>query len=131
MAAPLIVPNSLATEEDRAQVVAGARLCQRLARTKAMAQLIEAPMYCDIRQMDDTQILEDFRQRCGTVFHPVGTCRMGSDTGAVVTPDLKVQGITGLRVVDASVFPNITSGNTNAPTMMLAHRAARLIADQT
>jgi len=81
--------------------------------------------------MDDAQILEDFRQRCGTVFHPVGTCRMGSDTGAVVTPDLKVQGITGLRVVDASVFPNITSGNTNAPTMMLAHRAARLIADQT
>ena len=131
MAAPLIVPNSLDTEEDRAQVVAGARLCQRLARTRAMAQLIEAPMYCDIRQMDDDQILDDFRQRCGTVFHPVGTCRMGSDAGAVVTPDLKVQGITGLRVVDASVFPNITSGNTNAPTMMLAHRAARLIAEQT
>jgi choline dehydrogenase len=85
-------------------------------------------MYQDLREMDDAAILDDFRKRCGTVFHPVGTCRMGSDPAqSVVDPQLRVHGITGLRVVDASVFPNVTSGNTNAPTMMLAWRAADLI----
>lgn len=129
-AAPLIQPNSLGTEEDRAQVIAGGRLCQRIMRTEALAKLVEAPMYCDIRTMEDAEILADFRQRCGTVFHPVGTCRMGTDAAtSVVSPRLKLHGFDGLRVVDASVFPNITSGNTNAPTMMLAHRAADLIAE--
>lgn len=83
----------------------------------------------DLRRMGDAQILADFRERCGTVSHPVGTCRMGLDAqAAVVSPRMKVQ---GLRVVDASVFPNLTSGNTNAPTMMLAHRAADLILEDT
>ncbi|APG48932.1 GMC family oxidoreductase [Phaeobacter porticola] len=127
-AAPLIRPNSLATEEDRAQAVAGGRLCQRLANTPAIDGLIEAAMDPDLRRMSDADILADFRERCGTVFHPVGTCRMGADAAtAVVCPKLKLHGLAGLRVVDASVFPNITSGNTNAPTMMLAHRAADLI----
>ncbi|MEK0165557.1 GMC family oxidoreductase N-terminal domain-containing protein [Phaeobacter sp. A36a-5a] len=127
-APPLIQPGSLATEEDRAQVIAGGLLCQRLAGTSALTRLIEAPMGPDLRQMADADILSDFRERCGTVFHPVGTCRMGADAStAVVCPKLKLHGFDGLRVVDASVFPNITSGNTNAPTMMLAHRAADLI----
>lgn len=128
LAAPLIRPNSLATDEDRAQVIAGAQLCQRIARTRAMGRLISEAMYGDLREMDDVTMLADFRERCGTVFHPVGTCRMGRDPAqSVVGPDLRVHGIGGLRVVDASVFPNVTSGNTNAPTMMLAHRSARLI----
>lgn len=127
-APPLIRPNSLATEEDRAQVIAGGRLCQRLISTAALDGLVEAAIEPDLRQMDDAGILADFRKRCGTVFHPVGTCRMGRDAqSAVVCPRLKVHGVQGLRVVDASVFPNVTSGNTNAPTMMLAHRAADLI----
>lgn len=127
-APPRIQPNSLATEVDRAQVVAGGRLCQRLIMTAALDGLVEAAMDPDLRQMDDAQILADFRERCGTVFHPVGTCRMGQDAqNAVVSPRLKVHGVQGLRVADASVFPNLTSGNTNAPTMMLAHRAADLI----
>ena len=93
-----------------------------------MGRLIAEALYGDLREMDADQMLADFRERCGTVFHPVGTCRMGKDPAqSVVGPDLRVHGIGGLRVVDASVFPNVTSGNTNAPTMMLAHRAARLI----
>ncbi|XHE57037.1 GMC oxidoreductase (plasmid) [Phaeobacter sp. BS34] len=131
-AAPLIRPNSLATEEDRSQVIAGGRLCQRLATTSALDGLIEAAMGTDLRQMADADILSDFRERCGTVFHPVGTCRMGTDAStSVVCPKLKLHGLDGVRVVDASVFPNITSGNTNAPTMMLAHRAADLILEAT
>lgn len=127
-APPLIQPNSLATEEDRAQVIAGGRLCQRIMSTAALTALVESAMYQDLRTMDDATILEDFRKRCGTVFHPVGTCRMGCDPAqSVVDPQLRVHGVTGLRVVDASVFPNVTSGNTNAPTMMLAWRAADLI----
>ena len=127
-APPAISPNSLATEEDRQDVVAGGLLCQRLMNTKALSRLVERPMGTDIRQMTPDDILSDFRARSGTVFHPVGTCRMGRDAGTSVTcPRLKVHGVDGLRVVDASVFPNITSGNTNAPTMMLAHRAADLI----
>lgn len=127
-APPCIRPNSLATEEDLAQVVAGGRLCQRLIGTAALERLVERAIGPDLRPMDDEKILADFRERCGTVFHPVGTCRMGRDTkDSVVSPRLKVHGLQGLRIADASVFPNLTSGNTNAPTMMLAHRAADLI----
>lgn len=127
-APPLIQPNSLATEEDRAQVIAGASLCQRLMRTEALQRLVESAMAPDLLTMTPDDMLADFRERCGTVFHPVGTCRMGEDpTMSVVSSRLRLHGIGGLRVVDASVFPNITSANTNAPTMMLAHRAADLI----
>lgn len=127
-APPRIRPNSLATEEDHAQVVAGGRMCQRLMSTAALNGLVDSAMDPDLRRMDDSQILADFRERCGTVFHPVGTCRMGRDAqDSVVCPRLRVHGLQGLRVADASVFPNLTSGNTNAPTMMLAHRAADLI----
>jgi len=127
-APPIIRPNSLATEEDRMQVVAGGLLCQQLMNTAALKQLVESAIAPDLCSMSPDDILADFRERCGTVFHPVGTCRMGTDTASsVVCPRLKLHGFTGLRVVDASVFPNITSANTNAPTMMLAHRAADLI----
>ena len=127
-APPLIRPNSLATEEDREQVKAGGILCQRLMRTTALKGLVERAVDPDLNLMEQDEILADFRERCGTVFHPVGTCRMGEDAAtSVVCPRLKVHGLDGLRVVDASVFPNITSGNTNAPTMMLAFRAADLI----
>jgi choline dehydrogenase len=127
-ATPRIRPNSLATDEDCAQALAGGLLCQRLMSTAALDRLVDSAMDPDLRRMDDDQILADFRERCGTVFHPVGTCRMGRDAQhSVVSPRLKVHGLQGLRVADASVFPNLTSGNTNAPTMMLAHRAADLI----
>ncbi|MFY9246383.1 MAG: GMC oxidoreductase, partial [Roseicyclus sp.] len=129
MAAPLITPNSLATAEDRATAIAGGRLCQDLVRSKALTGLIAASMDpTDLREMDDDAILADFRARCGTVYHPVGTCKMGQDAAnSVVDPSCRVHGVAGLRVIDASVFPNVTSANTNAPTMMVANRAADLI----
>lgn len=126
--APSIRPNSLSTQEDRDGVIAGGALCGKIMQTPALQGLIESPFDPDPRQLDGKAILEDFRARCGSVFHPVGTCRMGSNPEqSVVDPNLKLHGFEGLRVVDASVFPNITSGNTNAPTMMVAHRAADLI----
>jgi choline dehydrogenase len=130
---PDIRPNSLSTEKDRREVVDGARFCQRIARTTAMQRLIDAPIAPDLLALnDDAAILDDFRARCGTVFHPVGTCRMGTDPAtSVVDPRCRVHGIGGLRVVDASVFPSITSGNTNAPTMMVARRAAELILEDS
>ncbi len=125
-AAPDIQPNSLESAADRAAVIAGGRLCRRLMQTAALGRLTESALEPDLRQLDDDAILEDFRARCGTVFHPVGTCAMGRDPQrSVVDPQARVHGMEGLRVIDASIFPNITSGNTNAPTIMAAWRAAR------
>ncbi len=108
-------------------VIDGARLCRAFANTDSIKQLIKTPFKEDISQMTEDEMLDDFRNRCGTVFHPIGTCRMGANANAVVDNALRVFGVDGLRVVDASVFPNITSANTNAPTMMLAWRAASFI----
>ena len=128
LAAPSIRPNYLSTQQDIDDVVAGGRLLQRFLSTRAMKALIESPQAPDLAPMDDAAIVEDFRQRSGTVFHPVGTCGMGSDARrAVVDPALRVHGLQGLRVVDASVFPCVTSGNTHGPTVMVAQKAADAI----
>jgi len=127
-AAPRIRPNSLATEEDRMAVVAGGKLCQQLMASKALSALVESAQAPHLADLDDDGLLSDFRTRASTVFHPVSTCRMGENRATtVVSSRLKVHGVDGLRVVDASAFPNITSGNTNAPTMMLALKGADLI----
>jgi len=126
--APKIRPNSLSTEDDREAVIAGGRLCQKLMASKALRVLVEQSEAPHLPQLDDVGLLADFRTRASTVFHPVSTCRMGENRETtVVNSRLKVHGIDCLRVVDASAFPNITSGNTNAPTMMLALKGADLI----
>lgn len=126
--APAINPNSLATQEDQQSVIAGGKLCQKIMRTKALQSITEQAEGPDLLQLDEGALLEDFRQRAGTVYHPVSTCRMGdSPETSVIDNRLRVHGIDRLRVIDASAFPNITSGNTNAPTMMLALRGADLI----
>lgn len=126
--APLIQPNSLSTNEDCDTVIRASRLLQGLAQTEAIRAVTKARLEPDITAMDDGALLENFRVRAGTVFHPSCTCRMGRDaTTSVLDGRLRVHGLTGLRVVDASAFPNITSGNTNGPTIMLAARAADLI----
>lgn len=125
--APAIQPNYLDTEQDQADVVAAARVVQRIAATPAMRALTTHTAF-DIAAHDDAAVLADFRQRSGTVHHLCGTCRMAPEAeGGVVDTDLRVHGVAGLRVVDASIFPNITSANTNAPTIMVARMAAARI----
>jgi choline dehydrogenase len=126
--APCIAPNYLSTDKDIDDVVHGGRLLQAIARTRAMRSLIREPLAPDLTGMDDAALIADFRARAATVYHPVGTCRMGTDPReSVVDPALRVHGIQGLRVVDASVFPTVTSANTNAPVLMVAQKAADLI----
>jgi choline dehydrogenase len=126
--APNIEPNYLATDKDAADVVSGGQLVQAIARTRAFRELIREPIAPVLETMGPEEILADFRARAATVYHPVGTCRMGrSPADSVVDARLKVHGIEGLRVVDASVFPSVTSANTNAPTLMVAQKAADMI----
>jgi len=126
--APAIHPNYLSTETDVQEMLEGAHLVRRFTETPALARLIEAELLpgADIRSDDD--LIADIRQRAGTVFHPVSTCRMGPDTQRdVVDARLRVHGIGGLRVVDASIFPTLTSGNTNAPAIMVGEKGADMI----
>ncbi len=126
--APRIAPNSLATQKDVDDAVAGGRLLQRLVASKAMQALIAAPVGPSLVEMDEAALLADFKARASTVFHPCGTCRMGQDPAqSVVSPELKAHGVDGLSVADASVFPSITSGNINAPTIMVAYKGGKMI----
>jgi choline dehydrogenase len=131
LASPAISPNALSTPEDVADVYDGARMLRRISATKPLAAVIESELKPGEHVRSDAQVLEDFRQRAGSVFHPCGTCAMGSDpTRSVVDPHLRVHGVTSLRIVDASVFPAVTSGNINAPTLMVAEKAADLILEE-
>ena len=132
LAEPAIVANYLSTEQDRNDVVAGARLMRRIAAAAPLAEVIDHEMQPGPARTSDAELLQDFRERAGTVFHPVSTCMMGPAPGeAVVDARLRVHGIDGLRVIDASVFPTITSGNTNAPTVMVAHKGAEMLLADT
>jgi choline dehydrogenase len=125
---PNISPNYMSTDKDVADVVHGGRLLQAIARTRAIKSLVLEPMAPDIDAMGPDDLVEDFRARASTVYHPVSTCRMGKGAGeSVVDASLRVHGTDRLRVVDASVFPTVTSANTNAPTVMVAQKAADLI----
>jgi choline dehydrogenase len=126
--APAIAPNYLSTAKDVEDVVTGGRLLQTLEATNAMQAFIQDSIGVKLQGMNAEQLIADFRARSATVYHPVGTCRMGGDAAqSVVDSQLRVHGLQGLRVVDASVFPAITSGNTNAPTLMVAQKASDLI----
>lgn len=131
-APPLIQPNSLSTEKDRKDAVRAGKLLATLANAPTITRVTRARKTPDITTMNEAEMLENFRARASTNFHPTCTCRMGRDASdSVLDARLRVHGIRGLRVVDASAFPNVTSGNTNAPTMMLATRAADLILEDT
>jgi choline dehydrogenase len=128
-AAPLIAPNYLSTDYDRHVAANALRLTRRIAAAPALAKYRPHEILPGV----EFQTEEELQQAAGkvgtTIFHPVGTCRMGTtdDPAAVVDQRLRVIGVEGLRVVDASVMPNITSGNTNSPTLMIAERASDMI----
>lgn len=125
---PRIAPNYLATAEDTAEALEGCHLLRRLASTKVLSRITAEELTPGPEIQSDEQILDDFRNRADTIFHPVGTCAMGSDAQrCVVDGNLKVHGLQQLRVIDASIFPNLTSGNTNAPTLMVAEKGAEHI----
>ena len=130
--APRIVPNSLATQHDRDEMLEAALFLRTLAAAPALRAVIDHELLPGPAVQTHAQVMEDVAHRASTVFHPVGTCRMGPDPRqAVVDHQLRVYGLQGLRVVDASVFPTLTSGNTNAPTIMLAEKAADMVLGQT
>jgi choline dehydrogenase len=126
-APPTITLNYLATEADREIAVAGIRFTRRIMAARALARF--EPQ--EWKPGPDSQSDEDLRRAAGdlgtTIFHPVGTCKMGDDRLAVVDDRLAVHGIAGLRVIDASIMPRITSGNTNAPTVMIAEKGAEFV----
>ena len=125
--APAIQPNYMATEYDRRIMLAGARLARRLVATPSFAPYVLDEYRPGAAVESDAQLLDTIRNTGSSGYHPVGTCRMGEDAGAVVDAALRVRGVDGLRVVDASVMPLLVSGNTNAATLMIAEKAADLM----
>jgi choline dehydrogenase len=127
MAAPEIAPNYLSAEADRIVAARAIRLTRRIMAAQPLARYAPTEERPGPAAQTEAELIAAAGQVGTTIFHPVGTCRMGTDPRAVVDGALRVNGVTGLRVADASVMPTITSGNTNAPTLMIAEKAAQMI----
>ncbi len=125
---PRILTNSLSEPEDVASLLAGMRLARRIAGTEPLAALVTQELKPGPAIVDDEELIADLRARTELLYHPCGTCRMSdTESEAVVDSSLRVHGLSGIRVVDASVMPTVPGGNTHAPTVMIAERAADLI----
>jgi choline dehydrogenase len=127
-APPAIDPNYLATDHDIAEAQQGIAMLRRLIAAHPLAEIVTERLVPGPEVTSEADWIADFRQRADTVYHPTSTCSMGPDPAtAVVDHRLRVHGIEGLRVIDASIFPSITSGNTNAPTVMVAEKGAAML----
>ena len=124
---PAIVANYLAEESDRRMTLDGMKLARRISEQPAFKKYFKREYFPGPDVTSDEDMLAVAKEKGATVFHPCGTCKMGSDPGAVVDQRLRVHGISGLRVIDASIMPNMISGNTNAPTIMIAEKASDMI----
>jgi choline dehydrogenase len=129
LAAPLIAPNYLSTDDDRRVAAEALRLTRRIVASAALARYAPREFLPGPQAQSDAELARAASDIGTTIFHPVGTAKMGpaTDPGAVVDAELRVHGLAALRVIDASIMPTITSGNTNAPTLMIAERGAELV----
>ena len=128
--APAVHPNYLATETDQRTIVAGLKLCRQVLANPHLKAFIQSEFQPGPEVESDEQLLDYARRRGGTVYHPTSTCKMGSDPLAVVDAELRVHGIGGLRVADASIMPAVVSGNTNAATIMIGEKLADMVRQQ-
>jgi len=125
--APAMMPNYLSDERDCEVAVGGIKVARRIAEAPSLRNYVIDEYVPGRRFQTDAELLEAARNYSQTIYHPTSTCKMGIDADAVVDPELRVHGLDGLRVVDASIMPKIVSGNTNAPTIMIAEKAADMI----
>ncbi|MGA8550586.1 MAG: GMC oxidoreductase, partial [Stellaceae bacterium] len=126
-APPAIQPNYLSTQADKDTLIAGLRIARTVFQSPAMAALVTGEFLPGPATETDEQWLDHIRQNAGTTFHPTSTCMMGRPERAVVDSELRVHGVEGLRVIDASVMPAVVSGNTNATVIMIAEKGAEMI----
>ena len=127
MQAPLVDPNFFGHPDDMARMVRGVQRMREILAQPALAQYGARELPASAQARTEAQIEQFIRQYADTIYHPVGTCRMGNGPLDVVDAQLRVHGMQGLRVVDASIMPRVVSGNTNAPVIMIAEKAADMI----
>ena len=125
----MINPNFLDDSRDIKTLIKGAKITQNILNTPPLKKYQSKEIYGVHSALTDKQWEYHIRNRADTIYHPVGTCKMGKDTLAVVDTTLKIRGLNNIRVADASIMPTITSGNTNAPTIMIGEKCAATIID--